>query len=143
MICSVNQMFKFWFVVLLAFGICGGLCLLGTTCDQMSNADKHRYSSTERLLQAVDVAMRHYRSEFSALPRDLDTLVTYERIDKRYGAHVRSQGTLKVLVDSWGRPITYRLTGANQMTYLLYSSGANGVDEDGQGDDILTTSSQR
>lgn len=44
----------------------------------------------------------------------------------------------QIVVDAWGRPIQYRHPGVvRQHGWDLYSLGPNGIDERGQGDDVL------
>lgn len=54
------------------------------------------------------------------------------------GAIVRvTQDGRRKLRDDWGRPLVYRFpSGGDGRAFRLYSTGPNGVDEDGNGDDI-------
>jgi hypothetical protein len=59
--------------------------------------------------------------------RDLRKAIYWRRVDEDLGP----------LVDAWGQPLVYRYPARRQeLVFELYSVGPNGVDEQGEGDDI-------
>ena len=72
---------------------------------------------------------------------------------KQYGTYPTADQSLSILCDHagqrgfltcphalndpWGNPYVYRLRDAQAQIVQLYSRGANGIDEGGEGDDII------
>jgi hypothetical protein len=76
-------------------------------------------AQVEQLQKVVEI----YKGDFKELPRSVDLL--YER------------GLVRVqLKDYWGHPYAYRLTSTTP-GFALYSTGKNGIDENGGGDDVV------
>jgi hypothetical protein len=73
-------------------------------------------------LEYLAAAVDRFRSDKNELPSNLDQVL---------GVYIRSEGR-----DPWGNSYIYRQTAA-AAGYLLYSRGANGIDEGGAGDDVL------
>jgi hypothetical protein len=73
-----------------------------------------------------DLLINQYRAEKGTTPESLADAI----------------GNTSEQVDGWGRPLVYRrLDGGNG--FILYSLGANGIDENGAGDDVFMSKSPK
>lgn len=87
---------------------------------------------TRAQLVSLGVAIQVYQLDHgAALPASLAELTRTEQ-----GKPAYFSGDLK---DGWGRAVRYRIT---EKGYQLWSLGSNGVDEEGEGDDLLHTSAR-
>jgi len=77
--------------------------------------DSFRRTETARRGTCVMVALRRYKNTQGSWPRDLEA--------------ARAFGKNTLFVDAWDRPFVYRLDGDS---FRLYSTGANGLDENGR-----------
>ena len=82
-------------------------------------------SDTQSQLMSVEVAVKMYQLDHDGeLPQNLEALA---RSDDGKPAYLASG-----ISDGWGRKLRYKLTDDG---YVIWSMGANAVDEDGLGDD--------
>ena len=93
-----------------------------------SYLSRTRLNVTRFHLESEAQAVEQYRSEKGVLPDNLKTLD---------GTYIRSDGR-----DAWDRPYVYRRLASGD-GYVLYSVGANGTDQNGAGDDVLTSVSSK
>ena len=96
--------------------------------------EKNRRGSCEALLSQVQMAMKTYQLDYGALPSVGRTL----------------HGVKTPVLDPWGRPLVFRhvrtILSNNSSTqkvttwmeYRVHSVGPNGIDDDGQGDDVTS-----
>ena len=77
-------------------------------------------SNQERML-VIQRALDDSRNDNGRYPRALDDVLVY-------------LATPELLFDTWDRRVIYRQTEPG--TYVLYSPGPNGIDDDGRGDDV-------
>jgi type II secretory pathway pseudopilin PulG len=82
-------------------------------------------------LEALRGALERQRGATGELPRNAKQLTVVARL---YAPGVPVQRG--AAVDGWGRAFVYVPAPGRAQGYLLYSSGANGVDESGGGDDL-------
>jgi len=86
-------------------------------------------SQTRASLRDIKAGIAIYKIEMSELPATMNLLVTpSEGYPKGY------LGRLELPTDGWGRDFRYVKESSG---YRLWSLGANGIDEDGAGDDIV------
>lgn len=106
------------------------------------NMDVGRQASMEALIIQIEQALAMYRSDYGRYPENLAALENATTRDGPYFVFsTNGERTSLSWVDPWGRPLIYRIQGEHSQSrtrksYLLYSAGPNGVDEEGQGDDI-------
>ena len=83
--------------------------------------------ATEASMMSISVAVKMYQLDHGGSPpADLAELQKAEGGKPAY--------LLELARDGWGREFKYSVDGD---TYKLWSMGANGIDESGQGDDLL------
>ncbi len=86
-------------------------------------------------LQAIESALARYRKDTGSFPSDKDGLevLLQQQSEGRYFDNN------SYLTDPWQNKIVYKADGAEgrEDSYRLYSIGPNGMDERGEGDDIL------
>jgi len=95
---------------------------LGNTLEN-SKAKADRIKARDTIPERID----RYRLDYGQLPATLNDLLV---AGPKGGPYCKQQE----ITDSWERPFSYRPISATE--YLVYSSGANGVDEGGGGDDL-------
>jgi len=88
-----------------------------------------RATATLQSVTDIAEAIRTFKSDFGQFPRDLQQLKSASR------SYVHATATLS---DAWGQPLVYRIEAGKG--FILYSKGGNGIDENGQGDDISPVS---
>jgi len=86
-------------------------------------------SQTRASLRDIKAGLAIYKIEKSELPATMDLLVTPSD-----GYPMGYLGSLEFPKDGWGRDFRYVKESSG---YRLWSLGANGIDEDGAGDDIV------
>ena len=96
-----------------------GVSRLGTTTYTKAFASKQK-------LAAISVALQRYKQDHGQYPTSLGTL-----IDPHYNGRYFS--TENALNDAWGHAIAYTL----EPSPLVYSFGPDGIDDLGNGDDIV------
>jgi len=132
---------------LLAAGIIAGIAVAIHSCE-ISEARTRQYNKMAKvamLAMCEGVAMS---SQGVSLPkgdvRDLYRWMTSSRYIMRYewpyGPRADISDTeVGTFRDSWGHELVYRFPPRRKdILFELYSVGPNGIDEDGQGDDITT-----
>lgn len=95
---------------------------------------------TRDRIEAVANALRSFDSDLGYLPHSVNSGMvnaltsgkrgSYYRFDK---AELNASGEV---VDAWGNPMVYRSPGSRGSKFDLYSTGPNGKDEGGAGDDV-------
>lgn len=104
--------------------------------------ERHHVSASRASLQHLCVALKAYETDFGRYPPSPNAaLVAAMWPANRQGARSLEIAPLQLspsgeLLDSWGRPCVYEFREGTDRTFRLYSIGPNGVDENGQGDDI-------
>ncbi len=101
------------------------------TSEQPKPAVAAEREATLKSLRSVRTGLAIYRSQFQRVPSALDELVK--------GTDAFPKGFLEgteVPKDGWGRALVYSVRD-NGAKYDLRSTGANGVDDQGAGDDVL------
>ena len=88
-------------------------------------------STRFQLLSLRHAVLAYQIDHDAALPASLAELTKTEE-----GKQAYFSGDLE---DGWGRAVRYRIT---EEGYRLWSVGSNGVDEEGEGDDLLHTSAR-
>ncbi|MBL8696007.1 MAG: type II secretion system protein GspG [Planctomycetes bacterium] len=83
-------------------------------------------------LKDLDKAVRTYRAENGSYPKTLSALLL--PTDDHPAGYLPKGAT--TLSDPWGNPYVYR-TVNDASSFVLRSSGPNGVDDQGKGDDIV------
>lgn len=93
--------------------------------------DQDPAEASRAWLWSLQAAIENYRAAKGELPAKLDDLLATDP------AHPEGWlRTPRLPTDLWGHPFRYVVEGG---TYRVWSSGRDGVDEGGQGDDILPT----
>ena len=107
---------------------------------------------TRSRLRAVAAAIQLHKDFTGAYPKDANELVkVISRLKERPGLEylrrldsaIQGDDGGRAICDAWGRPVVYRVVSDRHETvspgddYDLYSVGANGLDEKGQGDDLF------
>lgn len=82
-------------------------------------------SSSKDRLAVISIVLDRYREDFGGYPKSLKALVVPSSNGRYFSVE-------KPFNDAWGRPMVYK----SGPPLLLYSLGANGVDDHGEGDDI-------
>ncbi len=100
-----------------------------------------RYRYEHVLFDELEKSIFSYRLETKEFPQKAENLYqTLSRVpeaQKYLGLWENRQGAQGKLVDYWGNPIIYRFPGVhNKGLFDLYSYGYNGIDDQGEGDDI-------
>jgi hypothetical protein len=93
-------------------------------------ADFPRRATASRIT-ALTSAIERHRVATGELPRNPKQLAVVARLYAPSAAIPRGSP-----VDGWERPFVYRPAPESERGYLLYSVGANGRDESGEGDDL-------
>ncbi|MBK9218396.1 MAG: hypothetical protein RJA63_722 [Pseudomonadota bacterium] len=91
-----------------------------------------RVHGTKRALIEIGQAIDLFSRDKQRPPFALDEL-------KNFGPETTQSGYLvhqALLEDKWDRPFVYKPVQNGVHPYLLYSVGSNGIDENGDGDDI-------
>ena len=117
-----------WFIGATAVVVVGSV--VAGTAEQVcpSYIVRTKLNVTRFQLEIEDLAVSQYRAEKGTAPDSL--------------AAINGPGARGEQVDAWGRPLVYRrLDGGNG--YILYSLGANGIDENGAGDDVFMAKSPK
>nr|WP_315490797.1 type II secretion system protein GspG [uncultured Rhodoferax sp.] len=111
--------------VALLFSIGGVVTAESSLCP--SYVDGSQIGWVQFRIMEIEGSLEMYQLEKNALPPTLNTLMP------EYLKRLRE--------DDWGNPFVYRVSPGVK-GYMLYSRGANGIDEFGDGDDITTDSKQ-
>ena len=98
--------------------LCARFALLAMLFATAVHADSLRVTKAVAEIAELRQQVEAYRVDHGAYPKSLD--------DVRPGQHS---------LDPWGQPYVYR---ASDRTLVLYSTGKNGSDEQGQGDDVVS-----
>ena len=99
-----------------------------------ASAAEPRVQTTLRHLEWLHQAIAQHQSNTGELPRDLLRLGIVARLHAS-GVPIQ-QGTP---VDAWGNHYIYHLLEpGDRAPYEIYSSGKNGSDESGHGDDVVS-----
>lgn len=103
-------------------------------CMRMSHSDEVQ---TEVNLRTMSMALQLHQQAQGRFPSER------EGLSALVGQYLADEHSLD---DAWGHRAVYRhiegMEGPVE-TFLLYSTGANGVDEGGRGDDIVARSNAR
>jgi general secretion pathway protein G len=91
--------------------------------------DQHTYATVMRLSD-IGLALELFRKEAGRYP------TTNEGLDLLVSKNEKTQYLRLLPSDSWGRFFVYSETPGAVHPFVLYSTGRNGVNEDGNGDDI-------
>ena len=84
-----------------------------------------------RRLHALAYVYKTIRGQFPSTVNWQSELIPFDDPD------VQSSYVILDFMDAWGSPLRYRFPGVvNVETFDLYSTGPNGLDEGGKGDDI-------
>ncbi len=95
------------------------------------HSDMSKYHYTRDQLHVLQLGVLSFRADSCRLPGPTDSLTYYGP------AGVDSLASLGAAKDYWGRPFVLRSpSGSTEDLFHLYSTGRNGVDEGGLGDDI-------
>ncbi|MDG9667234.1 type II secretion system protein GspG [Hahella sp. CR1] len=110
-------LFGFWLLALMAALITLRTCPGAIECSQHDD---------RILLTSLQSALRLYQLDHNALP------------SREQGLQALKNGYLaKIPIDAWGQEYQYSPEPWHGMEMTLYSIGPNGVDEKGEGDDIV------
>lgn len=93
-------------------------------------ADSPRRATAARI-RALTSALERHQAATGVLPLDPKQLAVIARLYAPSTPIPRGSP-----VDGWDRPFVYRAAAESELGYVLYSVGANGRDESGQGDDV-------
>ena len=106
-----------------------------------------RVGTTRALIQSIDLAIKLYRDATGQVPvTEGETTWFYHlATDTRHGGpfvelgaeQTVGEGTSILPVDGWGHPLVYRCPGQFG-DFDVYSIGADGVDDEGEGDDVTS-----
>jgi len=110
----------------------------------MGTADKAKRDLTQRMVEDggnINSALNLYRLHMGTYPEELEALTQSEddledeEKDKYGGPYIQDPEKLK---DAWGNELNYKFPGdvGGDAMYDLWSSGPDGDDEGGDGDDI-------
>lgn len=99
---------------------------------------KHRYIdesnsdiiSTRMTILTVAKGLDLYLQDFGYYPSKHDGLIVLTKPGKNKSYYID-----KLKNDAWNQPLVYKNEN-NANSFLLYSIGKNGIDENGQGDDV-------
>jgi len=121
------------FIALFALAACVGCAPEVSTSggeEGLSNADAMAAAVSEERLEKLGEIVRNLRDGDSNMmfPREEDFLAAVKN------AYPSRDMQNDVLLDGWGNPFVYTLYGDNRR-YRLHSTGPNGTDEHGAGDD--------
>lgn len=95
------------------------------------HSDTPRYAYTRDQLYVLQMGVLSFMADSCRLPGPTDSLTYFGPVG------VDSLATLGAAKDSWGHPFVLRSpSGSAGVLFHLYSTGRNGVDEGGHGDDI-------
>lgn len=112
----------------------GLVVILGTVYffydHSIDESDRDVYK-TKRAIGNLNAAVRNFYSDVGRYPlgtEGLDVLVTKTN---GFGPYVDHVG-----VDTWGNRYIYKISSSETEPFLIYSAGKNGVDDNGEADDI-------
>jgi hypothetical protein len=109
-----------WIRVLTFTLVAGVLVTLYTESECRSYTGGTQFSQARIALRFAEDAIERYRAEHGALPAELKPLLA---------------PPMRGDTDPWNRRFVYRPAPPD---YRVYSTGANGIDENGDGDDVLS-----
>ena len=128
------------------------LIVVGLAVVSILGVGRSRESVTQERLLTLHVILTNCVDRKVDLPADMGALVRLVRAGPRIEGWEMETWRLRrsielrdgheTLVDGFGRPVIYRTTKARPRVlpgseYDLYSAGANGLDENGLGDDLF------
>jgi uncharacterized protein CbrC (UPF0167 family) len=129
-----------WFVfILLTAALCLLIIVAYVSYTVYTRENIRKSLDTKRELALVMESLRDYHADHGSYPASSNKQLVKALKTKRKNGNAPyysfrpetiSEG---IFVDSWKRPLIYRSTGE---TALLYSTGSNGIDDGGLGDDI-------
>lgn len=90
-------------------------------------------------LGTVRQALELYKKDHGAYPTEQQSLAVLCDQPSQRGYLVCKKG----VNDPWLHPYVYKAPSPQNLSYQVYSSGPNGIDEGGGGDDITKPSSSR
>jgi general secretion pathway protein G len=107
----------------------------------VGRTESARRSATALAIQQTEVSLQEFEYIYGRYPDSLEELVT----PPEPPAGGEAQEFLdRVPVDPWNHDLVYNVPGENVgRRYDLYSMGPNGVDDRGQGDDIIPANARR
>lgn len=111
-----------------------------TPVNSFTEISCQEYYFTALSLEMIQDVIGDWYVKTNKYPQNLDELKDdFIKENKKYPNLIKS-----FLFDSWGNPYVYSLPSLRPGDdYSLYSKGKNGVDEKGEGDDILGQSSEK
>jgi hypothetical protein len=100
---------------------------------------------TQSLIQDLEHSLNTYRTQHSALPPPVEAgLAGDGRFGELFAIDRSRLDAAGRILDHWKRPFVYRVhpgtLGRPKARFELYSKGPNGIDENGQGDDVTADS---
>ena len=114
-----------WIIVVLLAAI-GAFVIFSPPWTGLIDESSTRQRSTELMTASVGDMLDGYKKEHGRFPS------MEEGLKVLYPKYSNS----RELLDRWGHPFVYSPTAGGSRPFVLYSVGANGIDEKGRGDDI-------
>ena len=106
----------------------------------LGQSGKAKEKATVASIANIKSALRMFEVTFDRFPttdEGLDALINPPQ-SSNGEEHEPFLDSDVVPTDGWGQPFRYRTPGLYNKSYDLWSIGANGIDEDGNGDDITS-----
>jgi len=113
-------------LLIVGFLICGAIGYIFYYISRPNITPKIPHYVTEGALVDLRCTVEMYAAKNGCLPQDEQQVIIY------YGR--------EPYVDGWGNLVRYKYLGKDKEgkeSFMVYSRGPNGIDEDGKGDDIL------
>ena len=99
----------------------------------VGKAEKAKKQAAKMQVKVLDSEIQNFYFDMSRFPERLGELVEDPGSDKWDGPYLKPP---KIPEDPWGNEYVYEKLSSGGMRFRVYSPGPDGVDQNGEGDDI-------
>lgn len=117
------------FVMVLVFG--AGVII---TSPRTVDGPEYALLSTVATIKAANLAASSYAKERLRIPTDAEGL---QLLIEKSARSNESPSLDQMPKDFWGHPLIYKVLDAKTLKFTIYSSGPDGIDNGGAGDDVI------